>query len=614
MAESMERLIGHPVLAAMSAFQDLRAALRVLHECVDREIARRLAGAAAIAAAGGALAGLAPLALKEIVDALPADGRPGGNVKLIVVLALAYLGCLAAGRLLTEIRPPLMSGAEQHLYGRLRRRYFQHLLALPLAFHLDRMTGALVHVLQQAITGYQIILFHGVNSVLPLLVETVTVVAVLASVGQQSLTLVFVLTAVAYFAVTAWRSAHLSEAAKMTSHASMDVQALLTEGLVNCEPIKSFGAELDTLAAFEKSNADLQSYWASLQRQRMNLGLGITVIHALSMTCALAIATHAVTKGELTVGGFLLANLYMLQIIRPLELLNSATRDALQGLAFIKPFITVLHERAEDPPNAPAAVARSPLVRRAPAVNFHDIRLSFDGKQGVLDGLSLHVRAGRSTAIVGPSGAGKTSLVRLLLRLREPDSGSIRFDDVDIGTLSRKEVRSIVAVVPQDVVLFNASIAANIAFARSAATTAEIERAARLAGLHDFIATLPDGYGTVIGERGLKLSGGERQRVAIARAVLREPLVYVFDEATSMLDGPTEKAILKNLRDASAGRTTIAIAHRLSTIKDFDHIAVLAAGRIVEEGTHATLCARQGVYAALWNSQQASTHSVEVCD
>lgn len=612
----------------MGALQDLKAASRTLRECADRGVVWRLTAAGLIAASSGVLAGIAPLALKEIVDGLQANGEAGSNrMTQTTLLAMAYLGCLGVGRLLIELRPPIMSSAEQHLYGRLRRRYYEHLLHLPLAFHLDRRTGALVHHLQQATTGFQIILFHCVNSILPLLVETATVVAVLLAVGQPLLTLVFTATAVAYFAATAWRGPQLGAAAKTASAASVEAQAHLTEGLMNYEAIKCFGAEHTVLAAFERANAHVERSWAGLQRQRLGLGLGVTAIFTLSMTTSFALATHAVATGAMTVGGFLLANLYMLQIIRPLELLSSAARDTLQGLAFIRPLMTVLAQQAEhDGPrqenvqhaaakaNALAKARPSGQPKHAPAVRFQNISLTFGGQQPVLDGLNLDVRACCRTAIVGPSGGGKTSLVRLLLRLREPDGGSIRFNGVDIRSMPLDEVRSQVAVVPQDVVLFNDSIADNIAFAHSTATSTEIERAARLSGLHAFIAALPQGYRTVIGERGLKLSGGERQRIAIARAVLRDPVVYVFDEATSMLDGPTERAILENLWNVAAGRTTIAIAHRLSTVRDFDHIAVLAGGRIAEEGTHESLCALGGIYAEMWNSQQASTRQIARCE
>jgi ABC-type multidrug transport system fused ATPase/permease subunit len=612
----------------MGALPDLKAASRTLRECADRAVVWRLTAAGLIAASSGVLAGIAPLALKEIVDGLQANGEAGSNrMTQTTLLAVAYLGCLGVGRLLIELRPPIMSSAEQHLYGRLRRRYYEHLLHLPLAFHLDRRTGALVYHLQQATTGFQIILFHCVNSILPLLVETATVVVVLLAVGQPLLTLVFTATAVAYFAATAWRSPQLGAAAKTASAASVEAQAHLTEGLTNYEAIKCFGAEHTVLAAFERANADVERSWAGLQRQRLGLGLGVTAIFTLSMTTSFALATHAVATGAMTVGGFLLANLYMLQIIRPLELLSSAARDTLQGLAFIRPLMTVLAQQAEhygprqaNVQHAPAKANESAKARpsdqpkHAPAVRFQNISLTFGGQQPVLDGLNLNVRAGCRTAIVGPSGGGKTSLVRLLLRLREPDGGSIEFNGVDIRSMPLDEVRSQVAVVPQDVVLFNDSIAANISFAHSTATSTEIERAARLSGLHAFIAALPQGYRTVIGERGLKLSGGERQRIAIARAVLRDPVVYVFDEATSMLDGPTERAILENLWNVAAGRTTITIAHRLSTVRDFDHIAVLAGGRIVEEGTHESLCALGGIYAEMWNSQQASTRQIARCE
>ena len=598
----------------MPSFRDFAPVLRLLADGADRSVAWRLGATSLLAIAGGALAGVAPLALKEIVDAAAqAPGTPEPSAS-IALLCAAYLVSLSLGRLLTELRPLLMSSAEQHLYGRLRRRYFKHLLALPLAFHLERRTGALTHTLQQAISGYQIILFHVVNSVVPVLVEAVTVTLVLIALGQPALTATFAVTAIAYFAVMGWRTADLGAAAQAVSNAGIDAHAMLADGLINYEPIKCFGAERRTLETFDRSSGILEHCWARLQRQRLNLGLAVTVIFALSMTTSLVIATRAVASGTLTVGGFVLANLYMMQVIRPLEALSCAVRDVFQGLAFVRPLVNVL----EVPPETTRSdgrlssngtdgvAAMPPALRRAPRVSFRGVELAFDAGHPVLKDFNLDVPAGRSTAIVGASGCGKSSLVRLLLRLCEPGHGSIQLDGIEIDTLPIASLRSLVAVVPQDVVLFNTTVATNIGLGKDGATQPEIEQAACLAGLHDFIAALPRGYSTAIGERGLKLSGGERQRIAIARAVLRNPLVYVFDEATSMLDGPTERAILRKLREISVGCTTITIAHRLSAIQDVDHIAVLASGRIVEEGDHATLLAHDGAYAQMWRAQQSS--------
>ncbi|MBT9495438.1 MAG: ABC transporter ATP-binding protein/permease [Paucibacter sp.] len=479
------------------------------------------------------------------------------------------------------------------------------MLDLPLDFHLGRRTGALVHGLQQAISGYQILIFSLVNSLVPVLVEGVTVTIVLISLGLPALTATFAATALAYFAAVALHRGDLSASAQAVSKASIDANSLLTDSLINYEPIKCFGAERRTVDSFVRSSGLLEHCWARLQRRRLRLGLTVTVIFVLCMITSLVIATQAVAAGVLTVGGFVLANLYMVQLIRPLELLSTAVRDVSQGLAFVRPIIEVLQAPTETArenrrgPNSDRVTKTRGSRRRAGSVSFRGVQLAFDSGTPVLKDFDLDVPAGRSMAIVGASGCGKSSLVRLLLRLCEPQAGTILMDDVAIDTVPIDELRAMIAVVPQDVVLFNTTIAANIGIGKEGATPDEIVQAARLAELHDFITTLPAGYDTVIGERGLKLSGGERQRIAIARAILRDPLVYVFDEASSMLDGPTEGAILRNLREISAGRTTITIAHRLSAIQHVDKIAVLAEGRVVEQGDHATLLARDGAYAAM---------------
>jgi len=602
----------------MRASRDVTTALRVLLDDMDSAVAWRLAATVLLVVAGGLLAGLGPLALKGLIDA--ATGAPGWldrpAATPTLAFATAYLLSLCGGRLLMELRPSLVGAAEQRLYARLRRRYLGHLLALPLAFHLGTSTGALVHGLQQAVSGYQVIVFHLVNSIVPVLVELATVTLVLASLGQPALMATFAGTALAYLGVMGLRTSALREGAHAVSHASADAHGMLADGLLNVETIKCFGAEGLARDRFGRASDVLEERWARLQSQRLRMGFAVTATFALSMTASLAIAVHAVAQGALTTGGFVLANVYMLQVVRPLEMLGTATRDLSQALAFVRPLIAVLEELPEtaatDPPtnnadDMPACtvdtLATMATRREAPDISFRGVHLAFDADRPVLRDLNLDIAAGRTIAIVGASGSGKSSLVRLLLRLHEPQAGSILLDGVAIDTLPIAELRTMVATVAQDTVLFNETIAFNIGIGKAGATQREIEQAARLAEVHEFIAALPAGYGTLVGERGLKLSGGERQRIAIARAVLKRPRVYVFDEATSMLDGLTEQAILRNLRAISADRTTITIAHRLSTIQHVDEIVVLEGGRVVEHGDHAMLLARSGSYAALWRAQ-----------
>ncbi|WP_431257596.1 ATP-binding cassette domain-containing protein [Roseateles chitinivorans] len=650
--------------------------MRLLATGVTRAVAWRLCLAAALSVAGGALAALAPLALKGLFDSLgklntlaqlggingvdgasavsaasAVSGVSGGNgltganaataatgwLLTIGAPVAAYVAAHSLARLVSEIRPVVTSAAEQRLQTHLRQRFFDRVLSLPTQFHLTRRTGALLQELQQAAAGYQIILFHLVNSVLPVLVETGAIMAILTTFDQPALTAIIASTALAYLAVMTRRTTPLRAAATAVNEASVDVHARLAEGLGNVEPIKMFGAERASMARLGAASLSLERAWRLLHRLRLLQGAATVLVFAASMGAFLLLAANAVLDGSLTLGGFVLANVYMLQVIRPLEALSGAVRDICQGLAFVRPLVGILctpvdlarahHplDRAAAGPAHDAAARTSPpspalspapstpstpstplpsFTRQAPPhIAFRGVGLTYEDRAPVLRGVDLDIAAGRSLAIVGPTGSGKSSLVRLLLRLQEPQEGKILMDGLAIAEMPIDHLRGLVAVVPQDVMLFHATIAANIALGRDHATRREINRASRLAGLGELLDALPDGLQTVIGERGLKLSGGERQRVAIARAILRDPLVYVFDEATSMLDTATEAKILRDLRNVAAGCTTITVAHRLSTIQHADHIAVLAQGRVVEQGNHAALLQHGGAYAALWRSQ-----------
>ena len=351
----------------------------------------------------------------------------------------------------------------------------------------------------------------------------------------------------------------------------------------------------------------------------MRLGLAVTATFTLSVATALVLAANGVAQGTLTIGGFVLANIYMLQIVRPLEVLGAAARDVSQAIGFIRPLLGVLDLpreategkqavvtgtiRCERPESNLAAVTAGANHAKGPSIRFENISFAYDPQRPVLKGLDLDIAAGRALAVVGASGSGKSSLIRLLLRLYEPQAGRILLGSRPIETMGVDQVRSIVGLVPQDTVLFNDTVCNNIGLGKPGAHRKEIELAARRAQLHDLITSLPDGYDTMVGERGLKLSGGERQRVAIARVLLKAPRIFVFDEATSMLDSQTEAAILHDLKSISDGCTTITIAHRLSTVRHADEIAFLDQGEIKELGPHASLLSRRGAYAALWQRQ-----------
>ncbi|MGM9484942.1 ATP-binding cassette domain-containing protein [Roseateles sp. NT4] len=349
--------------------------------------------------------------------------------------------------------------------------------------------------------------------------------------------------------------------------------------------------------------------WSLLHRHRLSMGVVAAAIFLLSMTASLLIATYAVVHGTMTVGGFVLASVYSVQLFRPLELLGAATRDVSQSLAFVGPILDVFKTTSKRTQDASFDSKTAPPSRHdkpVPHIAFRGVTLSFDSAAPVLEDFHLVIPPGRSVGIVGASGCGKTSLVRLLMRLHEPDAGTILIDGQTVNDMPVSEVRSMIAVVPQDVMVLNATLAANIGMGKHGASSAEIATAAELAGLDGLISTLPEGYDTVIGERGLRLSGGERQRIAIARAILKDPLVFVFDEATSMLDGTTENLLLRRLKAVAGGRTTITIAHRLSAVQDADEIVVLEGGKVSERGNHASLIAQGGLYAEMWQLQQST--------
>ncbi|MDY0749098.1 ABC transporter ATP-binding protein [Paucibacter sp. R3-3] len=607
-------------------------AAQLMLDCIDGPIARRLIATNLLAIAGGLIAGVAPVGLKGLIDAAKDEANTSRTTSM-AVYAVAYLASLALGRFLGEVRPMLASATEQRLYGRLRQRFFHHTLHLPFGFHLNERAGATVHALNQGITGCQIIVYSVLNSIVPVVIEVVTVTAVLLSLDQPLLTSIFAATAVAYVAVATTRTRALTQAAQRVSAASADVSSAIAEGLTNIEPVKCFGVESRLVDELAGSTSLLEQRWSTLYRRRLRSGFALLTVFVASMCASLVTAIYGLREGSLTIGGFVLANMYMVQLLRPLDMLAAATRDVSQALAFIGPMLAILQTPQEVfcvksadaiksgdeavPTRAPAAsdfassadssLPPSPQRSKAPRIQFCDVRIALGNSDAVLSELNLDIPAGRTVAIVGASGCGKSTMARLLLRLWKPERGTIFWNDQPIEDLPLATLREMVAIVPQDTVLFNATIAMNIAIGRPGATSQQIERAARLAQLHDLVSTLPRGYATVVGERGMKLSGGQRQRIAIARAVLRDPLVFVFDEATSMLDSPTEQEILHDLRKIATGRTTIMIAHRLSTLRHADKIVVLAGGGVAEQGDHDTLLTRDGLYASMWRAQRLET-------
>jgi ATP-binding cassette subfamily B protein len=540
-----------------------------------------------------------PILYKRAVDALTPD--PAGAA-LVVPLALivAYGLVRVASAAFSELRDALFEKVSQRAIRRVALETFGHLHRLSLRFHLDRRTGGVTRAIERGTSGIGFLLSFMLFNILPTLLEIGLVCAVLWGLYAPSFALVTLVTLVAYVAftigVTEWRTRFVRELNDIDTETSVrSVDALL-----NYETVKYFGNEAYEATRYDES---LQRYERAAVRTRSTLSLlnmGQGLIIAIGVTILMVMAARGVVGGALTIGDFVLVNTYLIQLYQPLNFLGFVYRQIKQSLVDMESMFALLAEdvEVEDAPDA------HPLRVDRGEVAFRDVVFGYGPDRTILDGISFDVPAGKRVAIVGPSGAGKSTISRLLFRYYDVFGGSVEIDGQDVRAVTQASLRAAIGIVPQDTVLFNDTIYHNIAYGRPSASREEVERAARLARIHDFVASLPEGYESKVGERGLKLSGGEKQRVAIARTILKDPPILVFDEATSALDTRTEKEIQASLDEVARGRTTLVIAHRLSTVVDAEEIVVLDAGRVVERGRHAQLIDRGGVYADMWRRQQ----------
>ena len=538
-----------------------------------------------------------PLLYKHAVDALsPANAAIAVPVGLI--LAYGFARVMAQG--FNELRNAVFAKVSQRAIRQLALRAFRHIHALSLRFHLERRTGGLSRAVERGTAGIDFLLSFMLFSVVPTLFEILLVCGILWRLFNWTFAAVTFTTIIVYiaftFSITDWRVRFRREMNERNTESNTKA----VDSLLNYETVKYFANEeheahrYDTaLRAYERAAVKSETTLTLL-----NLGQG-TII-AVGLVGVMILAGRGVAAGEMTVGDFVLVNAYLIQLYTPLNFLGMVYRNIKQSLTDLEQMTALLAVRPEIMDRPAAAELRV----GAGAVTFSAVDFRYDPRRVILSDVQFHIAPGATVAIVGPSGAGKSTIARLLFRFYDVDAGVIEIDGQNIRDVTQGSLRRAIGVVPQDTVLFNDTIYYNIAYGRPDARRAQIEEAARLARIHDFIQALPDGYETMVGERGLKLSGGEKQRVAIARVILKSPRILIFDEATSALDTKTEREIQASLAEVSAGRTTLVIAHRLSTIVDADEILVLDRGHIVERGHHAELLLRRGVYATMWARQQ----------
>lgn len=542
-----------------------------------------------------------PLFFKHAIDTLTAVPPGLGWAAVPVGLILAYGTARILQLAFAEGRDAVFAKVGQRAIRQVALSVFRHLHTLSLRFHLERQTGGLSRTLERGTRAIETMLRYMLFSIAPTLVEIGLVVVILWRLFDVWFALATFVTVAGYiaytFTVSEWRTRFRRRMNEQDSRANTKA----IDSLLNYETVKYFGNEEHEVRRYDEA---LQAYEQAAVKSQTSLSVlnvGQAAIIAVGLTVVMLMAARGIAAGRMTIGDFVLVNTYLIQLYQPLNFFGFVYREMKQALADIEGLFRLLREDREVA-DAPGA---RPLALSGGAVRFENVSFGYDPRRPILKGVDFTVPAGHTTAIVGPSGAGKSTISRLLFRFYDATSGRILVDGQDIRTVTQASVRAAVAIVPQDTVLFNDTIYYNIAYGRPTATPAEVEEAARLAHIHHFVMGLPDGYQTMVGERGLKLSGGEKQRVAIARAILKNPAILLFDEATSALDTHTEREIQANLREVSRGRTTLVIAHRLSTVVHADDILVLDHGRVVERGRHADLLARGGAYAALWTRQQA---------
>ena len=543
-----------------------------------------------------------PLILGASVNSLT-ELSSGINLFMLVpvVLIIGY----GIARIITfafvEIRDALFSKVSQHSIRQISLNIFKHVHSLSLQFHLNRQTGALAKFIDRGTKGIDFLLRYVLFNIVPTFFEIFLVSGILFYLYGPWYAVITLTTVTIYsyltFQITEWRN----EFRRKMNQADNDVNTKMIDSLLNFETVKYFNNEQFEFKRLDKS---LEEYEIAANKTRHALSLlnvSQTLVIMTGITIMLVMSAYGIKNGDIDVGGFVVINAYMLQLYQPLSFLGSVYREIRQALTDMENMFSLL----DISPAIQNNLNKLPQSNIA-EIKFDNVSFDYDVRRTIINNISFTVPNGKKVAIVGPTGAGKSTISRLLFKFYEPKSGGIYINNVNTNTISQESLREIIGVVPQDTVLFNDTIYYNIAYGKAGSTKEEVISAAKNADIHDFISILPDGYETIVGERGLKLSGGEKQRVAIARTILKNPKIFFFDEATSALDTSTEKEIQKNLENVSKNKTTLIIAHRLSTAANADNIIVLDGGTIVEQGTHESLLAQKGKYFEMWGKQKPS--------
>jgi ABC-type transport system involved in Fe-S cluster assembly fused permease/ATPase subunit len=538
-----------------------------------------------------------PLALKQIIDALDSSHA----VLMVPVFLIVGYGLLRLfSTLFGELRDAVFAKVTQRAIRRVALQVFEHLHSLSLRFHLDRQTGGVSRDIERGTRGIGFLLNFTLFNILPTLLEILLVAIILLKKYSAWFAIITFITLIAYIIftlfITEWRMVVRRTMNDLDSKAN--TRAI--DSLLNYETVKYFGNEQYEARRYDHNMEHWEQAAVRNQTSLALLNAGQSVIIAIGITALMLLAAEEVVSGKMTIGDLVLVNVFMLQLYMPLHFLGFVYREIRHSLADMEKMFRLLHEHKEI---ADASDAKVLQVGQA-SVRFSDVNFSYAPDRQILHDVSFEIPAGHTIAVVGASGAGKSTLSRLLFRFYDVSQGSIQINGQDIRSVTQTSLRAAIGIVPQDTVLFNDTIYYNIAYGRPEASREEVIAAAQAAHIHTFIESLPQGYESTVGERGLKLSGGEKQRVAIARAILKNPAMLIFDEATSALDSHSEKAIQAELRAIAQNRTTLVIAHRLSTVVDADQILVMGQGRIIDRGTHAELLAQHGAYEYLWNLQK----------